>query len=586
MRHITWTTVAICGLVLLTSGCVQAAPPEQRERPAAADDDRPPPPPRDGGPARDSEKTLTITGIVASFHRNEGGDVDSLRLEDGTGVRFSARDGGKVIGIISVKDQIKVEGWAQPGDREIDAATITNEASGKVVNVDQPSPAVSRRDEEPRRRDAQEDETDDRRPPRIEDNARRPSDRRGPEDRRPPTADQGKQYSLEQAISDQAQLHTIAFDGLAFLTGDFGSDTFLPPGKVSDYFGFQYMRNIDAKGGGHNTSFLTRIALNMLAILSDDQKAQLVALGKQQENDIQRFAEMRLPLIKAFRRNLEGDLPAGSKSLDKDAVVKYSADLYELDGLLAFQRAKVMGGIIHNLDARQKAALAKLKFGDSGTWPDVPEQFDRQNMSHTVHVAVMTYASEMFAWYGGSLEADTYFCPERHGMYFGGFGMKTAPAMGKKNYSISTSLTGDSGEAFLTTLNDAQRKQITGLINLQRRDLAEIVKTRRAIATELRRFQKGDSADKEKVLSLSRKYGELDGEMSYLYATAFAEVGKTLTAEQKAKLAGLRNSNPSDPKGPFLYSSPINMPKNREHGFPVRRAHESENWKQNRKPSV
>ena len=61
-------------------------------------------------------------------------------------------------------------------------------------------------------------------------------------------------------MSDQAQLHTIAFDGLAFLTGDFGFDTFLPPGKVSDYFGFQYMRDIDAKGGGHNTSFLTRIA--------------------------------------------------------------------------------------------------------------------------------------------------------------------------------------------------------------------------------------------------------------------------------------------------------------------------------------
>ena len=41
-------------------------------------------------------------------------------------------------------------------------------------------------------------------------------------------------YSIEQAVSDKAQLHTIAFDGLAFLTGDFGGDTFLPPGKVSD----------------------------------------------------------------------------------------------------------------------------------------------------------------------------------------------------------------------------------------------------------------------------------------------------------------------------------------------------------------
>src|SRR5512138_2078262 len=100
-----------------------------------------------------------------------------------------------------------------------------------------------------------------------------------------------KRYSIEQAISDRAQLHTIAFDGLAFLTGDFAADTFLPPGKVSDYFGFQYMRDIDANGGGHNTSFLTRIAENMLAVLHDDQKRQLVALARQQESDIRKFAE-------------------------------------------------------------------------------------------------------------------------------------------------------------------------------------------------------------------------------------------------------------------------------------------------------
>ena len=370
-----------------------------------------------------------------------------------------------------------------------------------------------------------------------------------------------RRYSIEQAVSDRAQLHTIAFDGLAFLTGDFGLDTFLPPGKVSDYFGFQYMRDIDAKEGGHNTSFLTRIAQNMLAVLNEEQKAQLVALGKAQKSNIRLFAEKRLPLIAAFRRNLEGDLPVGGKGLDKDAVVKYSSELYELDGLLAYERAEVMAGVFRGLSEQQKAALGKLKFGDSRTWPDQPEQLDKRSMPHEVNVAVMTYASEMFAWCAGSVDADTYFCPERHGMYFGGFGMKTAPAMGKQNYSISTSLTGDRGEAFLTALTDAQRKLITDLVELQRQDLTEIVTTRRAIATELRRFLKGESADRDKVLALSRRYGALDGEMSYYYATAFAQVGKTLTAPQKEKLAAMRTNNPADPKGPFLYSTPIDIPK-------------------------
>ena len=47
-------------------------------------------------------------------------------------------------------------------------------------------------------------------------------------------------HNIEQATSDRAQLTTIAFDALAWMTGDFCRDTFLPPGKVTDYFGFQF----------------------------------------------------------------------------------------------------------------------------------------------------------------------------------------------------------------------------------------------------------------------------------------------------------------------------------------------------------
>lgn len=386
----------------------------------------------------------------------------------------------------------------------------------------------------------------------------------GPARAQPPRG--GQRYSIEQATSDKAQLHTIAFDGLAFLTGDFAADTFLPPGKVSDYFGFQYMRDIDAREGGHNTSFLTRIANNMLAVLNDAQKAQLLALAREQARDIQLFAENRLPLIMAFRQNLAGTIPAGSKGLDRQAVIKHSADLYVLDGRLAYRRAEVMAAVLLSLDERQRAALGRLKFGDSGSWLDLPDQLDKRGMSHQHHVAVMTYASEMFSWYAGSLDADTYFCPERHGMYFGGFGMKTAPAMGKRDYSISTALTGDSGEAFLAALNELQRPHITALVELQRPSLAEIVTLRRTIAAELRRFLKGESADRSRVLALSKRYGELDGEMSYLYATAFARVSQSLSSPQREALVRMRASNPADPKGPFLYSTPIGMPVNQDTG--------------------
>ena len=41
-----------------------------------------------------------------------------------------------------------------------------------------------------------------------------------------------KEYNIEQAISDQAQQSTIAFDALGFITGNLCSDSFLPPGKA------------------------------------------------------------------------------------------------------------------------------------------------------------------------------------------------------------------------------------------------------------------------------------------------------------------------------------------------------------------
>jgi hypothetical protein len=367
-------------------------------------------------------------------------------------------------------------------------------------------------------------------------------------------------YTIAQATSDRAQLNTIAFDGLAFLTGDFNCNTFLPPGKVSDFFGFQNMRDVDVAGMGHNTSFLTRIANNTLSILNTEQKAEFVALGNAQAPQIRELALKRFPLIQAFCRNLTGALPAGSQGLNREAVMKYTSGMFETSGALAFQRAEVYGKIVRSLSDEQKARFARLKFGDSRTWPDLPEMFDRRTVPHDVHVAVMTYASEFFSWYAGSVESDTYFCPEGHGTYFGSFYMKDAPAVHQKNYSISTSLTGDSGEAFLAALDPVQRKQITTLVDLQRQDLSDIVSTRRAVATELRQFLSGGSASKEKVLALCRHYGELDGELSFYYATHFADVNKTLTTEQRVALKKLRGIEGFSANRPFVYAEPIASP--------------------------
>ncbi|MEI6421310.1 MAG: hypothetical protein WCP55_03770 [Lentisphaerota bacterium] len=385
--------------------------------------------------------------------------------------------------------------------------------------------------------------------------------RQNKEENKPTRNDGGKgggpqKYSIEQAVSDNAQLHTIAFNGLAFITGDFGAASFIPPGKVCDFFGFQYMRDIDAAQKGHNPMFLDRVAGNVLHILSDEQRSLFEKAARQEAEQLNALAEKRLPLIKAFCRELNGDIPQGSSGLNKDAVTQYVGDIFAFDAELSYRRAQVFGQVASSFKPEQKEYLAKMKFGDFNTWPAIEMEKYKlpRGTEKMVNVAYMTYASEFFSWYAGSIEADTYFCPERHGTYFGGFYMKDMPAMGKRDFDISTSVTGDSGKTFLETLDETQRGYVAGIIASQKKAIMECIDVRKKISGELRKFLKGETPDKAKLIELVGHYGELDGEMSWYYATAFAKVKKTLTPEQLKTLVKLRNLDGYTSAPYYIYS--------------------------------
>jgi hypothetical protein len=273
---------------------------------------------------------------------------------------------------------------------------------------------------------------------------------------------------------------------------------------------------------------------------------------------------MRLPLISAFSRNLEADYPSGTRSLNKSAVMNYTGELYLIDAELSYKRAELFGKLASSLTSTQKKQIAELKFGDSSSWPNVNERdvIDKRKYSQEVNVAIFTLASEFFSYYAGNSEADVYFCPERHATYFGSFYLKDMPAVYNRNYNISTSLTGDSGAEFLQILNSSQRKKITSLVSQQKKALTEIVSIRRQVSAELRKFLKGGKADRNKVRSLSRCYGELDGEISYYYVTAFSDVAQSLTQAQKTKLKKLRNLDKytMDSGKIFIYAELINKP--------------------------
>jgi hypothetical protein len=372
------------------------------------------------------------------------------------------------------------------------------------------------------------------------------------------------QYTITQAISDEAQRNTIAFDGLAYLTGNLGSQSFLPPGKVADYSGFQCLRDNDPTKLGHNTSFVTIIAFNILHILSTDQINMFVERAQNQIDQINEFALKRFPLLKAFRRLKEGDIPTGTTGLSKEAVMAYAAELYRIDGLISYDRAKLFGAVVNSFSSEQKAKMEALKaLNGIGNWESsLSNPLEGLNLPQDVNVAVMTYASEMYAWYAGSVTSDVYFCPERHGTYFGSFYLKDWPAMGNPNYTIDETLTASAGQNFLAILTTTQADQVKAIVDLQRNALTELVAKREAVSTELRKFLASQTADSSSVIALSERYGELDGEISYYYATTFSQVYNTLSDEQKAKLTGLADQlGYINPSGAFQYSQPIAMPE-------------------------
>ncbi|MCE1204447.1 MAG: hypothetical protein LWW79_07555 [Holophagaceae bacterium] len=389
-----------------------------------------------------------------------------------------------------------------------------------------------------------------------------PSRRPGPprESRDEPGGRRGSRprYSLEQATSDRAQLTTIAFNGLAFLTGDFGSASFIPPGKVADFFGFQHLRDLDEGEKGHNPMFLDRIAGNLLRLLTEEQRRQFQRAAEAEAPMMEDLARARLKLVAAYWQSL-----TENRALAPEAVRSYTADLFARDAALSLHRARTFSTVHRSLSASQRQALAALPHGRVLGWPAVDREDLRdlrpRGAGKLASVAFMTLASEYYSWVTGDAEKDAYFCPERHGTYFGGFYLKDMPIMGQRDMDIPTSLTGDQGEAFLSLLTPAQRAAFQSALERQRPALQGIVEVRRQMARALRRGLEGTSPDESAVVELGRKYGRLDADLALAHLGAFAAVQRSATPEQFRQFRQLRGAVPDERGQAFLYSDRMRL---------------------------
>lgn len=372
------------------------------------------------------------------------------------------------------------------------------------------------------------------------------------------------EFNIGQALSDRAQSTTIAFAGFGMMTGNLGAQSFFPPGKVADYWGFQCLRDNDPDRMGHNTSFLTRVSCNMLFILNDAQIGQFKTLAKNQVTNNNLYAWKRYPLMAAFRRLIDGQAPTASKGLNLDAVKAASRDLYMLDGQISYDRAVVYADVIRSLTADQKKYIDAMVGKGFKSWPDKDETVMKEKtkgLSHDEVVAMMTYASDFYSWFAGSVTNDIYFCPERHGTYYGSFYIKDAPAVGNPGYGIDETLTATVGNALCDAhegyISQDGAKKMNALVekqsnNMSKNPKANIVMARTKISEALRSLISTNKPSAEKLAAVKAEvdkwsgiYGELDGEDNYYYATTFNQLynnvgGSFMTDTQKASLKKLR----------------------------------------------
>mgnify|MGYP000205619530 CR=1 FL=1 len=372
----------------------------------------------------------------------------------------------------------------------------------------------------------------------------------------------GEKYSIEQAISDNAQLHTISFAAMSFMSSNLCEMSFLPPGKHASYFGFQYLRDVIGANAGHEQNFVPHVANNLLYILTNKQKAILINLAQKQQAKIEKFALMRFPLLISFEKFSKNEFPYNKNKLDKNQIIKQSAHLYALDGELSFERAMGFAQVINSLSPKQTRYLDQFKTMSYNSWPKRKDQLDKREFNHEVHIALMTYASELFSWYIGDVTKDTYFTPERTASYFGSYWTKAAPmkAVKRDNYRISIKLTANSGAEFLRLLNQKQQSKITQLVQKQKPYLKQMVTLRESIAKNIREIYKGKTKNSDQIVSLSRRFGELDGQIAYLYANTFSSIKNNLSSSELKKAIKIRNISQYQCHGVFIYAEPSAVP--------------------------
>ena len=161
-------------------------------------------------------------------------------------------------------------------------------------------------------------------------------------------------------LESRPEQNTFGYAGLAWLTDNLCSDSFLPPGKIGEFMGFQFIRDSEPNGLGHNSQFSDYISQYIFTKLTDGQLALLASLANDPShlNTTKFVLTSRADMSNSLRKLL---LSSDKLSyLNLDAVAKVYGEIQQSNGLIILERAKKIGSIIRDMSQTLKAEIKEF----------------------------------------------------------------------------------------------------------------------------------------------------------------------------------------------------------------------------------
>jgi hypothetical protein len=348
------------------------------------------------------------------------------------------------------------------------------------------------------------------------------------------------------------------------------ADTFFPPGELIDFWGFQWIRDTDVDGQGHNSNYAAYAANAILNVLNDTQKGWIldhsytqvgvlnissISLANMTSSTYDGLVYGRLPFQMAVR-------DSRALNMVKSRVVKYFGSMYLLAGRVAISRAKLFVRLKNSLNPTQLQTLNSYtgfySFPSTST-----DTFCSKANGEYVGLMYKTVAGDFLAWFKGNQLRDAYFAPERVASYFGLFYLKDIISLERNALGLSTTidsaLTGNYGLNLQKLLNGDQRPFMTNLLNSELPYAYKLYYARSNITSLLRGFVSG-SVNETLILSFAKQIGEYDGAISYFAALALNGIKATLNQTQVANFASLIEEEIPKCEGYYYLSYNLPMP--------------------------